>query len=271
MVDYQITAEANDGWVEGQNSNYATAKEVATLAYPSENWLKTGQHYTPPNPPFTPEYYWIFRLFLKFDTRAIPVDAEIFGANIRLLYGYTIPPDIDFTIRVQKWTGDTPIELEDYMMFDGVNYDDGLFNTSEYMQGAWHKINLINFDCITKAGWTKLCLRSQNDIDAILPTDNENVAFGAYEDARVIYLTVFFLTHGIGIAKSNFKRGCATAFASHTRGFELGFEEGFERTVYEATGDAKSDFKAGVAKSNFKCGQAKSNFKSGRAKALVSS
>lgn len=54
----------------------------------------------------------------------------------------------------------------------------------------------------------------------------------------------------------------AKAFISNTVGFELGFEEGFEREVFEAVGTAKSDFQSG---------QAKSNYKSGQAKAVVSS
>jgi len=61
----------------------------------------------------------------------------------------------------------------------------------------------------------------------------------------------------MGQAKSDFKAGRGKGFVSHTNGFELGFEEGFERTVYEATGQAKSDFKVGQGKSDFKVGQAK--------------
>ena len=58
-------------------------------------------------------------------------------------------------------------------------------------------------------------------------------------------------------AKSSFKRGREKAFVSHTRGFELGFEEGFERDIFEAVGMVKSSFRRGHAKSDYRSGQAK--------------
>jgi hypothetical protein len=128
--------------------------------------------------------YLISRFFVRFDTSCLPKNCVINAAKLKI-WGMFNNTTIDFYVRIQKWltangivaTG-TGVETAAYSEFDGVNYDDGLFNTSNWIVGAWNTINITNFDCITKRGHTDLCVRSSRDIDNIPPT------IGIFEEIR---------------------------------------------------------------------------------------
>jgi len=97
------------------------------------------------------------------------------------LYGSSDHSTTDFTIRVQKWTGDTPITTADYGQFDGTNYDNGLFSTSGFSTSGYNSITLTNFGLISKTGNTLICVRSSRDISSTAPTGNEHVLIKTYD------------------------------------------------------------------------------------------
>jgi len=170
---FQIEDGANDGYVYGKNETYSVAKSIASYAYSSYGFLSFGQRYVAPN-------YYVLRDFLKFDTSSIPDDATIVSAKLQLWCSsdYT---DTDFVVRLQKWTGDTPIALDDYNQFDGVNYDDGNFNTANLVGGVPNNITISDFSLINKVGNTLICVRSSRDIDGVEPTGDEYFIISSYE------------------------------------------------------------------------------------------
>jgi hypothetical protein len=70
----------------------------------------------------------------------------------------------NFTLRIQNWTGDTPITNADYNQYDGVNYDDGNFNNTDWISASFNNITISNFTCIAKEGYTKLVWRQGFDV-----------------------------------------------------------------------------------------------------------
>lgn len=157
---FQCTA-GNDLRIESRNETYSIAHSVGyyTGNYP----LEIGQYYSESYD------YHVMRNFLKFDTTSIPSDVTIFGATLSI-YGMHDFSDIDFVIHLQKWTGETPIGTEDFTLYDGVNYDDGNFNTANFHVDAWNDIIITNFTLIQQGGYTKICIRSSRDISETPPT-----------------------------------------------------------------------------------------------------
>ena len=163
----------NDGYVYGGDSSYSTAHDTASTYSSDGNLLYFGQDIYSGN-------YYIFRTFLKFDTSSIPSSASITDAKLKL-YGYNDLSTTDFYVRLQKWTGDTPIDTGDYNQFDGINYDAGNFSTSSFTEDAYNIIYISNYNLVTKGGYTKICIRSDRDISETIPTNSEYVYVTSYD------------------------------------------------------------------------------------------
>jgi hypothetical protein len=121
----------------------------------------------------TGDPYWqIWRAFIRFDTSGLDNDVTITSAKI-CLYGSVEGSDLDFYIRIQKWTsGNDGISVADYSAWNNVSYDDGTFYSTMFVVGSWNNITLSNFDVIVKAGYTDICIRSSMDINGEIPYDD---------------------------------------------------------------------------------------------------
>ncbi|MCJ7425133.1 hypothetical protein MUP01_12835, partial [Candidatus Bathyarchaeota archaeon] len=175
---FYITTGENDGDVYGWNVSYAIAHDVAKYAFDYYDDDTVGQYkYN--------LYYSVYRTFLKFDTSAIPFGATITNASLGLygdpLYDYS---DADFIVSLQKWTDDTPITLDDFNEFDGINYDDGNYNSSNFIKGSYNMITISNFELITESGNSLICVRSSKDISSTPPTQIEQLSFMSYEEGH---------------------------------------------------------------------------------------
>jgi len=165
---FYIQAETDDGEVFGQNSNYAIAHSTGSL---DTDLLYVGQR-------LSDSTYYVYRSFLKFDTSIIVDDNTVIEAKL-YLYKFNDYSTDDFNFRLQKWTGDTPITISDFTEFDGINYDDGLKGSSNW--GATSNyINVTDFSLINKTGYTRICLRSDQDINETPPTTSEYFVFQDY-------------------------------------------------------------------------------------------
>jgi len=142
--------------------------------------------------------YTIFRSFLFFDTSIIPEDANITSAvlSIYILYDYS---DNDFNVTVQNGQPTyphMPIQAEDYYYGYYIgNY--GSRNTSEISGAGYWNITLTDFSIINKNGYTKLCLRSNKDIESIAPTQeviNEDIVIYS-ADAGSNYAPKLYITY----------------------------------------------------------------------------
>jgi hypothetical protein len=163
---FQISATTNDGAVSGASSVYATAHSTASSA--STTQPDTGQL-------LSGGTYYVDRGFLKFDTSSVPAGATITSAGLDFYGSSSTLTGGNFTINIQKWTGDTPIDTGDFNSFDGTNYDDGLFSTVAWADSAWNNVTISNFTLITKGGNTLICYRSSKDISSTAPTGGEYV------------------------------------------------------------------------------------------------
>jgi len=193
-VDINPGAGGNDGWVYGRASTYSTAHDTAYTSDSTSTTLRVGQLYGK-------GYYFVNRIFLKFDTTTIPSTATITSAKLRL-YGQADYSVTDFYIRLQKWTGDTPIDTGDYNQFDGTNYDDGNFYTSSWSTSGYNDITISNYNLITKAGYTKICVRSSRDISSTTPSGEEYVFIYAYEQGTGYY-PVLHIEYTTGVEEAN--------------------------------------------------------------------
>lgn len=179
-INIHPSAGGDDGYVYGNDpTDYNSAWSTGDAADDAGKYLFVGQYHSYIGTVTKPGGYTVYRSFLKFDTSVIPTDATITDAKLKL-YGDGNYSDTDFYIRIQKWTGDTPIDTGDFTAYDGINYDDGTYNTSNFIKDDYNTINISNFDIITKGGYTKICLRSSRDISKTAPSLNTNEYVGFY-------------------------------------------------------------------------------------------
>jgi parallel beta-helix repeat protein len=173
VENFAITASGDDGHVYGRNADYLTARSTAFASENTTASVTIGQKYQ-----LFPAYYFVYRTFLKFDTSVIPLDANISSASLKI-YGYQDYSSTDFDIRIQGWTGDTPINTGDYNQYDSSN--NGNISTSSFVTGGWNTIPITNYGILKRESWTKICLRSNRDVDSTVPTGNEYITIYTYD------------------------------------------------------------------------------------------
>lgn len=175
---FRITSSSQDGFVYSMNENYTQARiEPYEVAVYGE--LLVGQMYDSGT-----NTYYVFRSMLEFDTSSLPAEAIIVNARL-WLKGFARYNDTDFLIRVQKWTGETPITLDDFNAYDGINYDAGNFSASNVIIDDWNCICLSNLSIIVKGGITRLIIMSSRDLNSIQPSGLEYVSFYSYDTVGI--------------------------------------------------------------------------------------
>jgi len=140
-------------------------------------------------------YYYIYRLYLYFDTELLPNDVEISNITISL-YLTEDTSERDFSITVQNgqpYYPHEPLIPEDYDMslYSG---NGGQLDTA-YLTTGYNNITLNSaaFTWIDCDGVTKLCLRSSRDINALEPsTLEEYVKFATAESSNPPKLYITF-------------------------------------------------------------------------------
>ena len=152
------------GVVWGSSASYATARTTPSQSV--TEFLEVGQSYSSYG-----NLYNVERPFLKFNTTTVPSDAIITSAHLSL-WGYG-DGSRNWSAVIQKWTGDNPLDTNDYNQFDGTNY--GSRDLSSWVDYSYNDISISNFALIQKAGYTKICLRSSNDISSTVPTGFETL------------------------------------------------------------------------------------------------
>lgn len=168
----QFNSQSYDGDCLGFGSTYAIARNI-----PSSNYTRTslmlfqvGQTYD------VGEGYEVYRSYVYFDTSIIPDDATITSAKLRLYIALqNDDSDADFNITIQNGQPTyphVPLVSADY----NLNYysgNGGSFNTSVISTDSYYNISLsaAGLSWISLTGRTKLCLRSDNDIDNTPPSD----------------------------------------------------------------------------------------------------
>lgn len=168
-------SSSSDGYIRDSDETYITAWGSLTgIISDAGNSATIGQKKTI----FVPPTYVIYRSFVFFDTSSL-VDDLVIDTAVLGLYGSQDVSASDFNIVVQDGQPTyphDPLEIGDYsnLHYSG---DGGSFSTSSWSTSGYNNISL-NSDgksWIDKTGWTKLCLRSSEDIAMSSPTGSEFV------------------------------------------------------------------------------------------------
>lgn len=155
-----------DSYYFQHNAVYATA-QAATAASNKGSVPAIGQESTATGPD-----YFIYRSGIHFDTSSIPSDAAVISATLSL-YGLTNSSVNDFNLTIVNGSAlSNPAVLADYGALLAATASAGTINTSTWSLVAYNDItlNATGLGYITKAGTTKLALRSSKDISATAPT-----------------------------------------------------------------------------------------------------
>jgi hypothetical protein len=132
--------------------------------------------------------YTVERIFLKFDTTTIPSGATITSAYLSLFAWHE---GTGWSMVLQKWIGDTPIDMDDYNQFDEIDY--GSEEMSSWIDYSWNNITITDSGLIQKAEYTKICLRSSDDISSTPPTTEYEFAcvWGWYSHPAKLVVTYY--------------------------------------------------------------------------------
>lgn len=165
-----FASSTKDGHLRKSISVYATdwAATTATEAV-SGTSATIGQHGATVN---------IWRAFFYFDTSALPNDAIITTAQLRL-YGKTNESVDDFDVVIQTGSAGHPADTLVIADYDKTFYsgDGGSFNTTTFTTVDYNNIDLnaTGRSWINLTGTTKLCIRSSKDIAGSAPTQEEYI------------------------------------------------------------------------------------------------
>lgn len=167
ITTFDTMGDAYDQMIENTTTNYAASQSASTGTPVIDN-LEVGQSNIT-------NIYFVDRSFLRFDTSTLPSYYTITAARLAL-GGYSDTSTVNFNFRLQKWTGATNgVSGNDFDDFDGINYDDGLFSTASFSLTLYNNITITNFALIQLGGYTDICIRSDREIAATPPPNNEYV------------------------------------------------------------------------------------------------
>jgi len=166
--------------------NYEAIRNATSGNVDSSGGIETvGQDYVN----FVMPETYIYRFFSPFNTADLPDDAVISGANYKFVV-YTDSSDTDFDATIVQTTQASGSALvgEDYDTQGAVS--GGSVNTAGIAVGSYTTIamNATGYGWISKTGYTKLGLRSSNDINDIPPFDSYPMCMGM---GSMEYLNVY--------------------------------------------------------------------------------
>jgi len=194
-VTTTFTSQTYDGHISYYTLNYNTTRDSLGGSAPIDTTtsLSTGQNFLSSN-------YWIWRAFLYFDTSLIPDNTTVTEVklSLRLSCGYYGP---SFNVTVQNGQPTYPhTPMQGYPDYNRAYYsgNGGSENVTIFDGGEYHNITFSEAGIvwINDEGTTKLCLRSQRDIDGNTPTVYERADFWAAERGEA-YSPKLYVTYEV--------------------------------------------------------------------------
>jgi|GEM_PF-1788731 hypothetical protein len=175
-IDPSVTiyGSTTDGYLDKLNANYTAAWESITgTIRDTYDYLTIGQRVS--SPPLT--LYTIDRGFLFFNTSSIHDNASITSVSVSLYGKNKQITSQEFNLTIQNGqpaNPHAPLQTTDY---DQRNYSDdgGSLNTSDFITTGYNTItlNTQGQSWVNLTGTTKLCLRSNRDINQNPPTKTD--------------------------------------------------------------------------------------------------
>jgi len=171
-----VVSMYEDGYITNDTvGDYPTARNSTIGDVSSSSVIQVGQT----------NYYQVLRGFLFFNTTFLGSSASISSATLEINFADTRPAIDDYVVIQdgQPTYPHNPLVSGDY---DRTHYsgDGGKIHFSDCTEDEYNSITL-NTDGISwlnKTGITKLCLRSEKDINGTAPAGAENVQIYARED-----------------------------------------------------------------------------------------
>lgn len=194
-------AQTSDGYVAGVNATYLTARATASSKWDSLTYLEVGQQYSIGSGDYT-----IYRGLLKFDTSAIPADATITQANVKLVSVYDgSTTDFDVYLVQTNWAAQDPLSTGNMdAAFDAALTGtlDALWrNTSGMSLNTQYTSANLDTSYITKGGTTYYGLVSKRDRDGTEPIGNELIDIATANNATAAYRPVLTVTYDTAPAR----------------------------------------------------------------------
>ena len=178
-----------DGFVQGQSTDYATARGTATIRGMdgSNNIIGQGLNAV--------GNYNVFRSVARYDTSVLPLSATINNATLRMAcYDVNIPSSDNFDIQILQYDwGDYYPIVESTAIdatFDGILASTAVDTVFRNTSGMTTDTNYYSTDLDTS--WIKLndytyyAFRSSRDYNNTTPTTNEDVKFFTDETTSFI-------------------------------------------------------------------------------------
>ncbi|HVQ00581.1 MAG TPA: LamG-like jellyroll fold domain-containing protein, partial [Candidatus Thermoplasmatota archaeon] len=166
-----LSSSTNDERLCNHSTNYLNSWNALT-----SNGMIDATHITIGQSKQTLTYY-IHRGFVFFNTSALPSNAIIDNATLSL-YKSSDSSATDFLITLQNGQPTYPHDPPQTGDYSKTHYsgNGGTLSTAGFGNG-YNNISLNNdgISWINRTGWTKLCLRSNRDINGTTPTGNEYV------------------------------------------------------------------------------------------------
>lgn len=142
--------------------------------------------------------YAVYRTGLHFNTSTIPSDAAVISATLSL-YGNADSSQTDFNLTIVNGSAlSNPGVVADYGGLLAATASAGTIGSSSWILSAYNDItlNTVGLGFITKAGTTKLGLKSSRDINSNVPTQLEFVLALGLDETNPAKLTITYASKG---------------------------------------------------------------------------
>jgi hypothetical protein len=163
-----------DGYIRSTGqSTWSAARSTSAVAGSSDTWYMVGTRLLSGS-------YYVYRGYLKFDTTAIPENAEILKANVKLtLYSDSSATDFNLRIYNYDWSIYDPFTSYREQAYDGLLATGSAYVTWRGTSGISINTTYTSPDIATshvnKGGYTYFGLISDQDRNNTAPTNDRFV------------------------------------------------------------------------------------------------
>jgi hypothetical protein len=187
-------SNASDGVITNENATWSTCRNATDGLTVSNS---SASEYVVADNGGISNAYRVWRLFLPFDTSALPDDATITDAVLSVCDASSSQgTDAHALVQTSQASG-TALSTAD---FDAIGTTEGATRVTAFTAGAYHDwtLNATGLTWISKTGFTLLGLRAVNDIDNVTPTANTYRAWRMSETADTTSDPKLVITYSLG-------------------------------------------------------------------------
>ena len=193
MTTTNCLCDSGDGGLYGQNAVYATAHStVGTLYGGIKHYVGQG---------VSGGVYYIYRIFMKFDTSVIPDSDTITQVNMKLVaVGDLTAKDFDVVIKKADWSAYDPASSANkdsiYDLILSASSDTHIWrNTNGMSLNTQYTSGNLDTAWVNKSGYTYYGLISSRDISSTEPSSEEDIQIASQNHGTSGYRPILTITH----------------------------------------------------------------------------